>query len=254
MQSKLHSNQSTENPGLNELLRTIREEALRGSRSVAPASRIHLHDEAASIVMLELVERMAREARASGVPPLASIRSLKHYARRAGRNAALRLLREERRFVSLEGMTEGGGAGSDQHHVQLDLWAGVEEPNLVVREEMVEALPALLSHALQSIAKMADEDADFFQLYFMEGREIEEIESNLAISRKSVLQRWRRLVVGLRSRFMTDLRTWDIGWELFGDIFRDADRFVELLFLLRVLVEEGIEAVVKALDCSRDKK
>lgn len=248
MQSK-HNNitnpvYSKEDP-LTRLLGDVRRSALAGALSVIPVARVDVVDDIVSWALVEVARRHEQIDIHGGkriLQPTA-------YAYRIAQREAVHWLEDEKKVVSLDvkpfqlndSHSNGGGVSFS------DFIEGIIEPNLVLREELLEGLPELLGRFQQKIINLLQaEDKKFFELYFIKRLSVQEVADELGIFPKSVMQKWRRLLSALHESLLADLRTWPLGKELFLDVFQDFDRVAELLCLLRLFLEEGLDAV-KAL-------
>jgi RNA polymerase sigma factor (sigma-70 family) len=226
----------------------IRKSANNGAASLLGRARKDVLDDIAAAT----VEKYLANSQAETPIPILNIRA---WAFKVGQNEARAVLVREQRHVPLElsrADREDGDSGDG-------LWgpngASSDERRLVgEREEVLQALPELFSwFQHRVVARLDEEDRLFFERYYLDKWSETQIAAELHISEKSVAQRWRRLLLRLRKSVQRELPKWERGNELFGDAFRYRKSLADLLCLVRLFVEQGIEAV-KAIVQSLDRQ
>jgi RNA polymerase sigma factor (sigma-70 family) len=229
---------------LSRALREIRKSACAGAASVI--ARIDVIEDIASWSLLAIARRHGQPDSNGVISHIANPRA---YAFRIARNEAQRWLKQENQNVSLDVAPFENGSPDDGERANDAILDGIIEPNIVVRQEYIDALPELFERFREKVLdRLPEGDREFFHLYFIEKLPPDDLAKALGVQPKSLAQRWRRLLLGLHQGLVDELNSWSLGKELFYDILHDHDRIVEFLCLLRLFIQEGFDAVKDLID------
>jgi len=221
---------------------------IRVSATNGAASLLGHSNDAVQEIAAKTVEKFHVQTHRKGP----TIKNPRAWAYRVARNEAISWLRYEARHVPLD------DAISDQNeHVlngSLEKESGIRWSGIREREEVLQALPELFDwFEARVINELEPEDRLFYKLFFLDRWTEDQIATSLNISTKAVAQRWRRLLVRMRRKLVAELPEWDCGNELFIEAFQDPKSLGDLLCLIRLFVEEGIEAIKTILASFLDK-
>jgi RNA polymerase sigma factor (sigma-70 family) len=235
-------NDANAEDSLSALMLEVRRSAYRGARSIIPNGR---HDVIQDIVSWALLTIASRRAN----PKAKVILKPTSYAYRIARREALHWIQHEQKVISFEAIHAPNVEPINVGVSEKDIAEGIVEPAIVIRQELVEALPELFERFQEKVlGQLSDEDKRFFQLYFLDRLPQEKLAEALGVQPKSVIQRWRRLLISMHKGLLSELCSWALGRDLYFDILRDHDRAAEFLCLLRLFIQEGFEAVKALID------
>jgi DNA-directed RNA polymerase specialized sigma24 family protein len=220
-----------------DIVGCVRESARNGAAYLLGRSRKDVLEEIGDITVEKYLEHMQKSSR-----PISNPRS---WAFKVGRNEANAWVVREQRFVSLDAAhpnhdEENQSEGSFNRQEFLVS----EKPFFGGQEEILEALPELFEwFQVRVVDQLHNEDRLFYERYYVDRWSEGQIASELKISHKAVIQRWRRLLFRMRRGLLRELPNWNRGQELFGEAFHDPKSLADLLCLIRLFVEQGIDAI-----------
>ena len=216
-----------------DIVESVRQSARNGAASLLGHSREDVLEEMAANTVEKYLVQVQKLSRVIVNP--------RSWAYRVGRNEVNAWIAREARHVSLD---DPSISSDEQNSALLNEREFHLRESLHGQEEVLQALPELFDWFQDRVINQLEEDDRlFYERFYVDRCSEAQLAAAFKITPKAVAQRWRRLLVRMRRSLINELPKWNRGNELFIEAFKDPKSLVGLLCLIRLFVDQGVEAI-----------